>query len=507
MVAIAFRFPAGRYHATPWGSHVNEAEVEWPPSPWRILRALIATWHRKADPTNHPKAALGSLVNRLASTLPSYRLPSGVRSHTRHYMPQGKFKSGREDTSLVFDAFVRLDPNEELIVIWPDSELPGDERRLLDALLRNLGFLGRAESWVEASLVDDWDGLANCYSSDLSHDVETGEALEPVQIIAPLDSDAYAAWREQIAAAHGLRAGRLKKAQQQILTTLPEELLDALRIDTADLQRAGWSLPPGARFVTYQRPYGCLSVQPELRLRRSHRLASTARLILGGKPLPRIEDAVRIGEVTRSALISQARRVKDGSVPGVLSGHGLPGNNRHGHAFYLAEDSDDDGHIDHVLVHARDGLDHDCLHALAGLQRLWRSAGEEWYVVLDRYGEAELFDEHPYFKRSCVWQSVTPYLHPWHRKKNFTIADQIRRECRERGLPEPRLESIAELPVHGRNRRPVHFHRFRSKRGLLQPDRHGSFWRMVFPTQVRGPIALGFGCHFGLGMFRSCTIT
>jgi len=43
MPLIELRFPAGRYHATPWGSHVNEGAVEWPPSPWRLLRALIAT--------------------------------------------------------------------------------------------------------------------------------------------------------------------------------------------------------------------------------------------------------------------------------------------------------------------------------------------------------------------------------------------------------------------------------------------------------------------------------
>lgn len=32
-VAVEFRFPARRYHATPWGNHVNEGLIEWPPSP------------------------------------------------------------------------------------------------------------------------------------------------------------------------------------------------------------------------------------------------------------------------------------------------------------------------------------------------------------------------------------------------------------------------------------------------------------------------------------------
>lgn len=83
---------------------------------------------------------------------------------------------------------------------------------------------------------------------------------------------------------------------------------------------------------------------------------------------------------------------------------------------------------------------------------------------------------------SC-WTSVTPYLHPWHIKKNFTVEDQIRRECRERGLPEIR--------VNGRKLRPIHFHRFRSKRGFVQPDTHGSFWHIELAEPMQGPLALG----------------
>ena len=45
-VIIKLKFPAGRYHATPWGRHVNEGVPEWPPSPWRLLRALVAVWKR-----------------------------------------------------------------------------------------------------------------------------------------------------------------------------------------------------------------------------------------------------------------------------------------------------------------------------------------------------------------------------------------------------------------------------------------------------------------------------
>lgn len=504
MLAIAFRFPAGHYHATSWGRHVNEAEVEWPPSPWRILRALIATWHRKADQGRFPEALLQSLIERMADSLAHYWLPRGVRAHTRHYMPQGRFKGGREDTSLIFDAFVKLDSRAELIAAWSGLALTGEERELLEALLRDLSFLGRAESWVEARLIEDWQGTPNCVPSELSVNVETGEALEPVRLIAPLESHAYTEWRRKTVAEHELDARKLNKAQQQILLTLPERLLDALSIDTADLQRVGWSQPPGSRYVTYQRPYDCLRVMPQPRVRRSSKRSTTARLILIGNPLPRVEDAVRIGEVVRKAVIMQAARATGGAVPNVLSGHDLPPNNCHGHAFYLPEDADGDGHIDHVIVHTNAGLDHDSLRALGFVERVWTRDNEEWTVMLDRYGKVESFRGHAYFGPSRIWQSVTPYLHPWHRKRTFDVADQIRRECRERGLPEPEeLESLPHVTVHGRQRRSIHFYRFRSKPGLRHPDRQGSFWAIRFPVEVQGPLALGFGCHFGLGLFES----
>ena len=106
-------------------------------------------------------------------------------------------------------------------------------------------------------------------------------------------------------------------------------------------------------------------------------------------------------------------------------------------------------------------------------------------------------------RSSAVWQSATPYLHPWFRKKKFTVEDQIRRECRERGLPEPQIEPIEYIMVKGRQRRPIHFHRFRNKRGLTQPDTQGSFWKLTFNEPIAGLLALGFGCHFGLGMFQA----
>ncbi len=503
MPAVAFRFPAGRYHATPWGRHVNEADVEWPPSPWRILRALIAIWHRKLDHDRFPEGQLTGLIDTLGGQLPVYHLPHAVRSHSRHYMP---VRQGKKDKPvLIFDAFVRLRPDQPVVAIWQDEELTPECRELLAELLKKIGFLGRAESWVEAELLDAWDGEINCRPSELSRDLGTGEALEPVRLIVPTSADDYRTWRAESIEAHGLDAKKLKKPQQQILQTLPEQFIDALRLETGDIHKAGWSCPPAARFVTYQRPYGCFMPQPRKRRGRQDRTVkiTTARLLLAGKPLPRIEDALRIGERFRRAAIKKADiPARNGAIPSALSGHNLSTDRRHGHAFYLPEDTDGDGYIDHIIVYARAGLAGPALLALDRISRLWEHSGTEWQVIMEQYGSTAEISGTRYTGIAHQWVSVTPYMHPWHRKKNFQIEDQIRRECRERSLPEPEMEWIPEIEIHGRPRRPVHFHRFRQKRGLTQPDTSGSFWRLTFPEPVQGPLALGFACHYGLGIFR-----
>ena len=120
MIALSFRFPAGRFHATPWGRHVNEGAPEWPPSPWRILRALVATWKRKLnDDPSCDYGCMERLLQKLAHP-PVFILPPASTGHSRHFMP---LKKGLDDRTLVFDAFVAVDKKRELIVMWPDASL------------------------------------------------------------------------------------------------------------------------------------------------------------------------------------------------------------------------------------------------------------------------------------------------------------------------------------------------------------------------------------------------
>ena len=205
MIAISFQFPAGRYHATPWGHQVNEGLVEWPPCPWRLARALIAAgYSRKGWPVVPPAAQ--SLLEKLSAVLPEYALPEVSIAHSRHYMPVNGGK-----TTLVLDTWLNV--TGELVVCWP-VELTPEERSLLAYLVENLSYLGRSESWV-VSCVTDRDKnevTPSCFPHQRAAGTVT-ENVELIDLLAPVPSPEYAAWRAQQVPEHS--PGKLTAKQKK----------------------------------------------------------------------------------------------------------------------------------------------------------------------------------------------------------------------------------------------------------------------------------------------------
>ena len=563
MLALSFSFPGHRYHATPWGRHVNEADVAWPPEPWRILRALIAAYWRKGACVHWPTEEAASLIDALAAAPPIFHLPEdAVHAHTRHYMPAPSKKT------LVFDAFAHLPEGAAIVVAWPDLVLAPPQFELVSDLADAIGYLGRAESWVECTATTAWDAAqANCLPL-AETDSESGDVVE---VLAPLTAPGYAAQRERLLAqadaeerAAAQAAGKRppteralsRRRERTFGVTLPGRLIDALAIDTADYQKQGWNRPPAARQIRYRR----LSLSPHSRhvtghpARASDRSRYTvARFLLAGRPQPRIEDAVRIGELMRSAALSKFDWERDPDTgrktplaPSEISGRGEDNkplrDAHHAHAFWLPEDADGDGLIDHVCVYAATGFDTRVRKALDRLTRLWVRTGgadtdgagrREWRLALEGFGTCDEFAQaSALFRRAQEWQSVTPFLPTGHLKRT-SDAHQVRRDL-EHGRPvegplaeasgyprevrrllqrrgmlagahveHTRIQLLPHVEVHGAPRRPLQFHRFRSRGREVTTDAHGVFLRLRFPEAITGPVALGYGCHFGLGLFAS----
>ena len=210
----------------------------------------------------------------------------------------------------------------------------------------------------------------------------------------------------------------------------------------------------------------------------------------------------------------------------MISGRGPSGEplsgGRHSHAFWLPEDADEDGWIDHIVVYAEEGFDHEVREKLDRVTRLYvsrRDSGgnegneetgrQEWRLALEGFGCPDDFaDASRLFGSSDRWASVTPFLAAGHLKK-AGYEGEIRRLLQSREIvPASHVNAVTvkthTIKVRGTPRRPVQFHRFRSRGREKQPDTQGALLRLCFPEPVEGPLALGYACHFGLGMFARC---
>jgi CRISPR-associated protein Csb2 len=529
VLAIELRFPGGRYHATPWDAHVNEGRVEWPPSPWRLLRALVATRHLKAQ-DEVSEATVQTLVNLLATDLPSYALPAATGFHTRHYMPLFNGK-----TTKVFDTFLHLPEDSRILVAWPSVELEGELASALRCLVARLGYLGRAEAWVEGSVVHVASEALDCRPAPFPLAPE-GQ-FELVRLLAPMPPAELLRWRTatiQESIARALDRKRLKAREQgrntgkvslsprevqRLEAALPQSVYEALTAETDLVRKQGWNRPPGSRWVEYARPR--LSPrQGATRARPVGRLPTVARYALAGSVLPRLTDAVVEAEKIRLALLSHSDGAPVFSGRDPASGARLTG---HRHCFIIPEANGRHGRITHVTLYAAMGFDARARAALESVRRVWHRSGHDLQLVLLGLGQPEDFGglrteagQCALLAASDTWVSRTPFVptrHPKHRRNGEPKVDNrgvaigspehdLTRLLLEQGFPEPvHLERVDNTDLGGV---PTRWLAFRTKRRFGQGCHagvHAVGFRLTFPVAVRGPIALGYGAHFGLGCF------
>ena len=188
----------------------------------------------------------------------------------------------------------------------------------------------------------------------------------------------------------------------------------------------------------------------------------------------------------------------------------------HAHAFWLPEDADGDGWIDHVSVFVAGGMNDDVRAKLDRITRLWlapkqrsvdvdaeSAAVKEWRLALEGFGRpADFAGGARIFATSDRWRSVTPFLASGHLKASGYLGE-VRRLLQRRGLDASDVEVtvLPEIAVGGTRRRALHFHRFRSRGHEIQLDAAGALLQVVLREPIDGPLAVGYGSHFGLGLF------
>lgn len=476
MIVIELRFPTGRFHATPWGRNVNEGAAEWPPSPYRLARALLDVYHRRYP--DWSKDRILPLLD-LLSNAPSFFLPPTRNSHVRSFMSQN-----REDPTQkqkIFDSFVVLSSDNSVFCGFP-GDLNTDQLEDLNTLLVSMPYLGRSESWVEARITDsaisiDWNCLTAEPGKKYGSDVE-------LRRVACLASAA------RFAESFGQTAAKQKLGW-----------VDAIELSTGDLLREGWSQPLALTFRDYLIPRS-LFVRDFAKTQIKVSRFQWARFSLAGKVLPSVHETVPFAERIRKKLMGIHRRLMSDDPQAVswkFSGKdacGMPVQG-HNHAFFLPADCNSDGELDTFYVGVKDAFDSSELKALDRLRSIWQTHSRpDVNLIL-----SGLSDEKP-FQKEIVWRSSTPFVPPRHYRKgrgNFAdwLKSEVERECQNHGLPT--IRQLKQIDP-GEAQKPGKWLSFDrgEKRTALNS---GYGFEIEFTEPVDGPFALGSRCHYGLGLF------
>jgi len=494
-------FPLGRFHATPWKVNpFDDPYGEWPPSPWRLARAVVARWYqwaREADPAP-PPGELDALVRALSASTYRFHLPAHASkgSPIRQYFPvefgwnpKAKKQAGVRSysTSLAQDNYWCMPSGDAGAVWW---FLEGDDWTdelvtPLDRCLERITYFGRAEAFTRIERVGDGEDVpqSNC---ELSEQRNAGAA--------PILALTAAATRS-----------------------------DVERV-TADPQVANRTEPPGARRMYATRP----PRPPAREMPRRPVVRENCHLLqfaIGWNVAPEPRAIVRLTSRFRGAVISELSKVKTGnqratwsrapadvrSAMAEMTGKDAGGKPLQGHRHAEFFGWFEDGAATRLIVW-RDGrpFDEDEQTAIlraAARELSWAAAGpdtDEWKVRLVPLDRA--VSPPPGFDGAMArcWESVTPYVPSRHHLRGGkerireSSVEQIRRELALREVPGAAQVEAASLGTPAW----VAVHVPRAAKRTVLGDRRGHVLCLSFPAPVGGPLRLGHSSSFGLGLFR-----
>ena len=245
-----------------------------------------------------------------------------------------------------------------------------------------------------------------------------------------------------------------------------------------------------------------------------------ARYAVVSSVAPRITQAVSIGDRVHDALCKWSEQGRDKAA--VFSGLDETGRPRpgHQHAHIFCEANGPDDSVTHLTVWAPMGFDEDACLALRRLNKVWGYGGHDLRLVLHAIGQPEEFPDCALLGCSQTWRSVTPFVSTRHAKTFRDGRPKMDDNGWQEGSsghdllrllamrPDGGGASIRQIPETGIPLRIVALCLrslpFQTSRNGGQGRRgngNGSAFTVTFPTPIRGPLSLGYGSHFGFGLF------
>ena len=444
MLAIEVEYLLGRAFASDFR---DQEEPEWPPHPDRLFSALIAA-HHDTFGTDTERQAL-SWFQRLDPPQVSAGeagngnrvvtfVPTNYAGASGSTHPDQRGKQPR--------AFPMQGPSSPVVYfIWPNAEPDESVRSALSGLTARVASLGRACSLVRMRLSD------SPQAPSLAPDDSGGDVMR----------------------VFGDR--RMEEL---------EALFNAGRRPQPGPQKRYRKINGAGREIAVS----CFGEMVVFRKRT-------------GASLP-IEASLTLTVATRKALLELA--AQNGLDCDMLNGHGS-----HPHCAFVALPFAGGEHGDGRLLGVgillpRSISPQDRRRILQACTRLetinLRDALALWKVSLAGFDVVpKTLQPETWAGPSHSWSTVTPILLDRFPKKNLTVEDILASACERIGLPAPleiahqpysRLSGVPPVPA------------FRLTREKDEKPRWGVHATLRFAVPVQGPVTLGAGRYFGLGLMK-----
>ena len=543
MLAIEVNFLTERFVAT---AHHDRRAAEWPPHPARLFSALVAVWADDDSPSPDERRALewleaqdppsiaateavprkvltnfvpvndtavigtswydrkASEVGRLMDEIDAASEDSSPKSVKLAERLDGKLAKARDVSDQVSNPgktnpdeamkllpdhrgkqareFPSVTPEEPRVTyIWASAPTTPETAEVLDGLLGRVTRLGHSSSLVSCRLTPDPPD-PTCEPGPM------GEALRSVR-------------RGQLAA--------LEREHNRHQAVKPRSLpFTAVRYQQVESDAAEDVLRPNTagHLVVFEF------------LRSSRRFPATR--------------AVQIATTLRDAIFHHA----ENPIPEGLSGHGEDGSPVPlPHVGFLPLPyvgwDHADGRIMGAAVSVPDSLDEPSRRAVLRAVGTWESeasaANQDLRLTMGRSGDVDMkrltgfeptletLRAKTWGRSSRRWVSATPAALPTNpgrlstgtaaaRAKAWAKAEQaVADSCRHVGLPEPAAVTVSHDPFIRGVRPASHFPAFRQRGRDGQPvARRLVHVSVAFDQPVAGPLVLGAGRYFGLGLMR-----
>jgi CRISPR-associated protein Csb2 len=445
MFCLKVEFLTGRYYAT---DHTLRAQAEWPPHPSRLFSALVDAWASLGQP-GEGKEALEWLERQTPPALVVSE--SSKRDTVETFVPVNDDERLPVDRPRQSRHFPSVTPEKtDVHFIWPEASPTPIRVAALAALGASVTYLGHSASKVIVSAVE------NAPEPNFVPDASGNSVLR-----VPA-------------------AGRFRS------------LCEAWNLDRR---------PSVGRTYSY-RQLGDNSQSTSTAASEFTELFLFRRV--EGRTLM-LEQTLTLTEAVRGTLLKLAPQ----PAPACLHGHS---GNSHVALFPLAfvGRPHADGHIMGFAVVLPKSLSTSersgALAAATVLSKAKLEMGRLGDWIVERVSSDETattLQRNTWIRSARHWASVTPVLFDRFpkAKPGKTPLEVLTASCHRIGLPAPATVEVSSHP-HSDLKDGVPPARAFQTRRVGVPARLASHIVLVFPKPVRGPILLGAGRYFGLGLFR-----